>query len=137
MDKTRFVDKGSDFVTVSLPKTPDDAEKDAVKLSRAVSKIIDKVATGTPLTDDERLALATQVRGKDTIDDLADEHTSKWRRVVDPIRAQIAKLAEEAKDEHDFKAKLAKLKLDNRTLVEEIAKATFTARVLGGHKDRP
>ena len=116
---------------------PDDAEEDAVTLSKATRKLVAKAANGAELTDDERLALATQVRGKDTIDDLADEHASRWHLAVDPIRAQVAKLAAEAKDEHDFKAKLARLKLDNKALVEEVAKATFIARVLGQHKDRP
>ena len=122
---------------------PDDAEKKALKQPKgkktakaSVDVLVDKVVAGIALTSDERLALAASVSGKDTVDELADEHVGRWHKVVDPMRAQVQKLADSSKDAKEFKAKLDKLKLDKAALIDSVATATFTARALGQHTDK-
>ena len=122
---------------------PDDAEKKALKQPKgkktakaSVDVLVDKVVAGIALTSDERLALAASVNGKDTVDELADECVGKWHKVIDPMRAQVQKLADSSKDAKEFKAKLGKLKLDKAALIDSVATATFTARALGLHTDK-
>jgi phage gp29-like protein len=122
---------------------PDDAEKKALKkpavgkAKASVERLIEKASRGQALTADERLALTAAVSGRDGIDDMSDEYAGQWRKVVDPMREQVAALAQSCTTADEFKAKLAKLHLDKRLATELVAEATFKARVIGQHKDQP
>lgn len=64
--------------------------KTASAMPNAVAKLVEKAASGVPLNDDERLALAAAARGTDMIDGLADEAAKRWRKITDPMREQVS-----------------------------------------------
>jgi phage gp29-like protein len=102
-----------------------------------VESIMAMAAIGHTLTDDQRLvlALAGASKHEDEIDKLNASALRGWRKTVGPMLAQIKSVAAGASTEAEFKAKLSALKFNDRALIDEVARLTFSARGLGDATD--
>ena len=81
--------------------------------------------------------VASHRTDRDTIDELTDSALRGWRKVIDPMRESVEKLADECSNAEEFKTKLAAMRPDRKTLVDEMARLCFQACGLGDARDEP
>lgn len=104
-------------------------------------KLMNKVASGKTLTDDQRDLLAMLQRRReepDNIDKLVDEEMKKWRQIMNPMLKPILDLANKAESYDEFINGLGSLANDMNAdpLVRSLATATLKSRGLGDRVDK-
>lgn len=85
----------------------------------------------------QRKALNAQ-QPRDTLDELRDEALAEWEPLMRPVIDPVLRLAERSASFEEFRAGLAGLldEMDDKELVEHLARTAFKARGLGDGSDR-
>ncbi|MGK4387776.1 DUF935 domain-containing protein [Ectopseudomonas oleovorans] len=85
----------------------------------------------------ERKALNAEQQAREELDELVADELGDWVPVMKPVLDPVQALAQKAETFDDFKAGLAGLlnEMDDSTLIESLALATFKARAKGDVSD--